>query len=199
MIDWSTALNSLASAIVGGGITLVAGERTFRRDRAAKQHIATMQVAVQLRTWLIDAVRAFEEEPVFAQPDPNDDGGPYGYSFPRPGDIPSFPFATNLERVSEFKSKLAENVFALIEKRANADRDAYVTAELIDYDTASTEFGQNIAKVWLEAHATYQLLAAEVGWNTNVVTAAQFADMQKRANPPPKAEAAAPQEQLELP
>ncbi len=199
MIDWSTALNSLASAIVGGGITLVAGERTFRRDRTAKQHIASMQIAVQLRTWLIDTVRAFEEEPVFAQPDPNDDGGPYGYSFPRPADIPAFPFTANLERASELKSKLAESVFALIEKRANADRDAYVTAELIDYETASTGFELSIAKVWLDAHATYQLLAAEVAWNTDVVTAAQFADMQTRANPPPPAEAAAPQDQLELP
>ena len=184
MTDWLTAVNSLASAVIGGAMTLFIGERAFRRDRKDKQHIATMQVAVQLRMWLIDTMRTFRDHEVFYQPDPNDDGSPYGYYFPTPADIPKFPFADSLERVSQLNSSNAQSVFGLIELRAKAERSAYVTAEVRDYEEAADDFQQGICGVWLKALEVYQVIAKEVAWQSDVVTDAELADMKKMAEPP---------------
>jgi hypothetical protein len=184
MTDWLTAVNSLASAVIGGAMTLFIGERAFRRDRKDKQHIATMQVAVQLRMWLIDTMRTFRDHEVFHQPDPNDDGSPYGYYFPTPSDIPKFPFADSLERVSQLNSSNAQSVFGLIELRAKSERSASVTAEVLDFEEAADDFQRGICEVWLRALDVYQVIAKEVAWQSDVVTDAELADMKKMAEPP---------------
>jgi hypothetical protein len=183
MTDWLTALNSLASAALGGTMALVISERAFQRDRKDKQSVATMQVAVQLREWLIDTMRTFRDHDVFYQPDPNDDGSPYGYYFPTPTDITRYPFADSLERVSQLSSKNAQSVFGLIESRAKAERSAYVTAELLDYEDAADDFQRGICGVWLQALEVYQVLAKEVRWQADVVTDDELADMKKMAEP----------------
>ena len=127
MTDWMTALNSLTSAVIGGTMTLVIGERAFRRDRKDKQNIATMQVAVQLREWLIDTMRTFRDHDVFHQPDPNDDGSPYGYYFPTPTDIPRFAFADSLERGA-----------AITSASMTASMTSIVTAFVATTDTGSS-------------------------------------------------------------
>jgi hypothetical protein len=183
MTDWFTALNSLVSAIVGGALTLFIGERAFRRERNDKQHTATMQIAVQLRMWLIDTMREFRDHEVFNRPDPTDDGSPYGYYFPTPSDIQKFPFADSLERVSQLSSTNAQLVFGLIELRANAERSAYVAAEVLDYEEAAKRFERDICDVWLKTLNTYRVLAKEVSWQLEVVTETEFKDMKALTEP----------------
>jgi len=68
-------------------------------------------------------------------PDPNEEpGNPYGYHFPTPSDIPSFPFATALNNISLLRSSEAEKLFLVMEQRRNVEKNASVTAHLDDHE-----------------------------------------------------------------
>src|SRR6202012_3725577 len=120
----------------------------------------------------------------FYQPDPEEVAGdPYGYYFPTPSDIPAFPFADDLDRIAQLSSADAETVFALVQKKSSAEREAAIAAELVDYERAAEVFEPLIAQVWLDGLAVYQRLAAPLAWRKDVVAADELADMCQRAVP----------------
>ncbi|MGD0864655.1 MAG: hypothetical protein ABSA49_03755 [Rhizomicrobium sp.] len=191
IFDLGTALLAqqwLWGAIVGGGIAFATQRLQFRHSVGEQRRVATMQIASQIRLWLIETMRVFREQPIFDQPDPNSDpNDPYGYYFPTPSDIPAFPFADALERISLLRSDDAENLFNLIERRLNAEKEASLTAWVDDHEAASDLFEAKIADIYIDCSAIYCKLAKKVGWTREVITDEELDEMRKRARP--KAEA----------
>ena len=177
-------IGTLAGVLLGGCISLFASWQNFHRERLATQRIATMQIASQLRRWLVDTSRTFRDHPVLYQPDPDEDpGDPHGYHFPTPSDIRDFPFATTPDRIAELRSKDAERLFDLIEQRRSAERHAVLTAEVEDYESAAQEFEPLIAQLYLDCISLYSDLAKQVGWNPQTVGVDELNDMKQRASP----------------
>jgi hypothetical protein len=187
LLSWLPVVSTLAGVIVGGLISFFINKWNFERDRDNKRRAAAMQIAAQLRSWLVDTMRKFRDHSVFEQPDPNEEqGSPYSYRFPVPSDIPEFPFADKLDQISLLESKYAEAVFLLVEKKSHAEHLAYITAEVDTYEEASGVFEQAIATVWLECLQVYKSMAKSVSWSKEVVTASELADMTESAAPKPR-------------
>jgi hypothetical protein len=176
---------AIIGTIVGAAATWFIGWRNARRERVERQRVTAMQIAAQLRLWLIETVRAFQDHPILYEPDPNQDpGDPYGYFFPAPSDIPPFPFNDALERISSLPSADAQSLFNLIERRLEAERQARVTSWSNDNDEAAELFERLIAEVFLEGLAIYKRLAEQVSWTLDVIHAEAVTEMRERATPP---------------
>lgn len=172
----------LWGALVAGGIAYAIQRLNFKHSVGEQRRVATMQIASQIRTWLIGTSRVFQEQSIRHQPDPNTDpNDPSGYFFPEPSDIPAFPFADALERISSLHSDDAQSLFNLIEQRWSAENEAELTWYTSDKEDAATVFEPLIAQVYLDCSDVYSKLAKQVGWVTVVVPERELADMRKIA------------------
>jgi len=188
MGGWLGIIGTLGGVVIGGFVTYFVNRWKFEQERDDRQRVAAMQIAAQLQIWLVETMRTFRDHHVFYQPDPEEDpGDPHGYFFPTPGDIPPFSFADDLDRIAQLKNADAERVFRLVQKRASAEREARITAEIEDYEEAAEIFQPLIAQLWLESLGIYQALTEPLLWGADVVTAGELADMHRRAAPKPAA------------
>src|SRR4051794_5192914 len=93
---WQTLITGIL-ALIGAMVTVWAlhyeGQRGERRAASA----ARMQIASQIRTWLLETADVFDTSPIFDQSDNNPD--PNRYVFPATGDIPVFPFQKSLDTI----------------------------------------------------------------------------------------------------
>lgn len=171
----------LWGAIVGGSIAYVTQRLNFRHSLGEQRRVAAMQIASQIRVWLIETNRVFED-PASYQPDPNTDpNDPYSYHFPTPGDIPDFPFAAVPERISVLENADAQRLFNLFEQRMIAENEARFAADTHDFEYAATIFEPRIAQVYLDCLAVYSKLAKQVGWTGDVLSKTKIEEMRKRA------------------
>jgi hypothetical protein len=174
----------LWGAIVGGSIAYVTQRLNFRHSLGEQRRVAAMQIASQIRVWLIETNRVFED-PARYEPDPNSDpNDPYGYYFPTPSDIPAFPFAAAPERISVLDNANAQSLFDLFERRMIAESKARVAADTHDFEYAATIFEPRIAQVYLDCLAVYSKLAKQVGWTGDVLSKTTIEEMRQRAAQP---------------
>jgi len=173
----------LWASLIGGGIAFMIQRLNFKHSLGEQRRVATMQTASQLRGWLIETSRVFEEQSIRYEPGPEIDQGPYGYCFPNPSDIPAFPFADGLERISSLRSDDAQSLFNLIERRRAAESEASLTWHVRDSEDAAAVFERLIAQVYLDSAIIYSKLAKQVGWTRTAVTENQLDEMRKRAAP----------------
>jgi hypothetical protein len=161
----------LAGALVGAGATLAGQWMTFRRNRRDRQRTATMQIASQIRLWLIDTTHAFYE-------------ADYGQPFPAPGDIPAFPFERPLEDVSLLQSSDAQSLFDLVARRRAAELYWKHTSFLRNNEEAAEDFERDIAALYVDCTSIYRTLARRVSWNGAAVAERELDAMRKRASKP---------------
>jgi hypothetical protein len=176
--DWQTLIAGFA-AFVAAVLTVRALRVQADKAGARTELIASMQIASQIRLWLIQTAHVFEEHPIFDEPDP--DGDPRANVFPRPSDIPPFPFENSLNSISLLESNQAQLIFGLVEQRLNAEKEAGVTAYLEDHQEAAEIFETRIAMIFVDCVAIYTTLAERVGWQEPSVGERTLSEMRKRA------------------
>lgn len=175
---WAGIIGAVAGALVGGGIALFGEWRHVERDRGEQRRVAVMQIASQLRIWLIDTTHAFYEAS-YAQP--TEDQDPNRDVFPAPGDIPPFPFDDSLATISLLQSGDAQSLFNVIARRRDAEKDAKHTAFLRDNEEAAEIFEARIAGLYVECAAIYTKMAKQVDWSGSAVTEQEIATMRQKA------------------
>jgi hypothetical protein len=183
-LDWQTLIAG-GLALLGAWITVRALKWQYARGLAQQQRVAAMQVAAQIRRWLIDTTHAFEIGPDRVAEDraANPDDDPDLYVFPHPGDIPKFPFQDALESISLLKSTDAKSLFDVIERRLSAERTAIAEAEFgSDNAVAAEIFEALIAAVYLECASIYSKLARQVGWPADAVRDEEIKTMREKAS-----------------
>jgi len=172
---------AIAGAIVGGGIAYVTQQLAFRYSLGEQRRVAAMQLASQIRVWLIQTHRVFSN-PANCQPDPDDDPrDPNRYCFPVPSDIPAFPFAAAPERISVLANADAQRLFNLLEGRMVAENEASFAHDTHDNEYAATVFEPRIAQVFLDCLAVYRHLAKQVGWTGEPLPGNAITLMEERA------------------
>lgn len=169
--------SALAGVVVGGGVTWLLELNHFKRNRIEQQQIAAMQIASQLRLWLIETDNVFYEKEN-AQPNPNED--PEVDAFPLPEHIPGFPFENSLERISLLKKEDAQKLFNIIAERSREEIYAINMWDKVSGDEAATSFESKIAKIYIDCALLYADLAKQIDWAEAAVSEDKIKKMRAR-------------------
>ena len=179
---WAGIISAVAGAVAGGGVAWFLEWRHFKRNRGEQQQIAAMQIASQLRLWLIETDNLFFEQSI-AQPNPIDD--PERDAFPLPVHIPDFPFENSLERISLLKKEDAQRLFNTIAERKHEEIYAGNIWDKVGGEEAATCFESKIAKIYIDCALIYADLAKQIGWAEAAVPEDKIEKMRARMQQKP--------------
>jgi len=159
----NSIIGNLLGTTLGGAISFCTSYFYWSRQSRQHQRSAAMQVATNLRHWInIVCERILET----ANHISSDGAGGHLYS-----DVPDFRFENNLDLVSSLNSKVAKNVFDLLQKKATLTSTVRSTSEYEGGDEAIDAFRGTAARLCIEAAAIYNVLAEIVKWPKDVLSA----------------------------
>ncbi len=162
---WAGIISAIAGAVAGGGVAWFLEWSHFKRNRDEQQQIAAMQIASQIRLWLIETANVFYEQQN-AEPNPIDD--PERDAFPLPSHIPDFAFENSLERISLLKKEDAQKLFSIIAERRREEIYTVNTANLSSRQEAAERFEPEIANIIVQCGSIYTDLAKQIHWSEEV-------------------------------
>ncbi len=147
-------------------------------DRRAKRKIATMQVATQLRAWMIDTARRVSELDDFEA-----SGGRAGTQH---GGLAKFEFEDSLDQVSLLHPKDAMRIFDLIHEKETIRSEVAAAADYVDYDEALLHLRRRAGQIYLQALPVYDHLIKSIKWIGANLPEAMTAIMRREATNEPE-------------
>jgi hypothetical protein len=166
----------MVGVFVGGFITWFVQWDNFRRERAERTRVAAMQIASQLRFWLTETSAAVSQHSNDVAYDMHDDPNDVPWL-----EVPAFSFENSLDSISRLPSKVAQDVFGLIERKMRAHQEANHESFVGENRDASELLVARIAGIWVDGTAIYAELAGSVGWTEPAATEDEIARMRERA------------------
>lgn len=164
---WTGIISAIAGAVAGGFIAWFLEWSHFKRNRDEQQQIAAMQIASQLRHWLVETLNVFVEE---SNSEPSPSYNPERDAFPLPAHIPDFPFENSLAIISLLQKNDAQKLFNSIAERRGIEIDTVNISNLLSREEAAASFEAKLAKIYVDCASIYSNLARQIGWDEVAVT-----------------------------
>jgi hypothetical protein len=156
----SDAVIALSSAIVGALFGFFGSYWIWWLERRRQRRIAKMQIVINLRRWLQRTLYRMNDVQTWV--------GSHRAGGTVHTTLQNFRFEKSLEQVALLERQMAEEIFALIHKKDNAN--SAVEAEIEDCyndddDDPIDLWRGRCGQVWLETFGIYDRMSAQIKWS----------------------------------
>lgn len=150
-------LSAAFGAVLGGALGFFGSYWVWWLERRRQRRIARMQIVINLRRWLQRTLYRMNDVETWVGSDGA--GGALHTT------VQNFRFEKSLEQVALLEHQAAEEIFALIHKKDNANSAVEAEIEYGDDDDAVDLWRGRCGQVWLEAFGIYNRISAQIGWS----------------------------------